>query len=197
MAAATSSLPVPDSPEMSTRASDGATRAIISRTRRRAGLEPIISPTSPRSARRARASPRTCRSPTADARASRTPPARGGLLEEVECPALRGANGVAEPGPTAHHDDRYFWCTLAKCGEHGHAIHLARHHEVDERDVRLRLHGERDTAGAVGRLANLIAFRREQGTDHAPDVRLVVDDEDRWHSAGSLGCAVPRSRGMG
>ena len=44
IAAATSSLPVPDSPVISTRASVGATRAIIARTCSIAGLSPIISP---------------------------------------------------------------------------------------------------------------------------------------------------------
>ena len=96
MAAATSSLPVPDSPMMSTRESLGATRAISSRTRANAGLSPIISPLRPYSRRSDFASRRSCRSSSAELRARRTPSGLRGFSRKLNAPSFvaRTANIV-------------------------------------------------------------------------------------------------------
>src|SRR6267378_178642 len=114
IALATSSLPVPDSPVMSTRASVGATRAIICRTVSIALLLPTICPPNPNSARNARATRRVCRSSNADDTARRTPSGVSGFSRKLNAPSF-------------------------------------------------------------------VALTGEQRTDHAPNVRLIVGDEDYGH----------------
>ena len=97
IAEATSSFPVPDSPSISTRASLGATRPIISRTVRIAGLSPTRSPARPRSARRAVRSRRACRSSTALLRASSTPSGVRGFSRKLTAPRRVAFTASASP----------------------------------------------------------------------------------------------------
>ena len=86
-APATSSLPVPDSPAISTRASLGATRAISSRTFAIAGLSPTSPPTRPRSSRNVRAARRVCRSSSAEPSARIVPSGVSGFSRKVNAPS--------------------------------------------------------------------------------------------------------------
>ncbi len=106
------------------------------------------------------------------------------LLEKGERAELRRANGVAQTGPTTHHHDGHVRHSLSKRREHAHAVELSGHHEIDEREVGLGFDRERDAARAVRRLAHLVALGGEERADHPADVRLVVDDEYRWHAGG-------------
>src|SRR5687768_3743089 len=117
------------------------------------------------------------------------------LLEEVERAELGGAHGVAQSSASAHHDDRHVWHLLAKPRERSHSIDLAGHHEIEEDRVRLIVDGAGRPARAVRGLADRKPLGRQQRSDHAPDVRLVVDDQDRRHVAPIISWA-PYRRGQ-
>ncbi len=87
MAAATSSLPVPDSPVMSTRVSPGATWATSSRIWRRAGEEPTISSRWPRAACRARLAARVRERSRAAWRVTRTDSGVSGFSRNWKAPS--------------------------------------------------------------------------------------------------------------
>jgi hypothetical protein len=78
------------------------------------------------------------------------------FLEKGEGAQLRGANGVAQTGTTAHHHDRHVGHTLTERRENTHAVELSRHHQVNEGEVGLGLDRERDTACSVRSLADLV-----------------------------------------
>src|SRR3954469_2197474 len=97
IALATSSLPVPDSPVISPRASDGATRAIICRTAFIAALVPTICPPKPSSALSCRATRRVCRSSRADDTASSTPSGVSGFSRKLKAPSFVAFTASARP----------------------------------------------------------------------------------------------------
>ena len=88
MSDAATSFPVPDSPVMSTRASVGAMRAIISCTCSTAGLRPTISSPSPSSSSSTRLISRACRSSSAEARVSSTASGVSGFSMKWYAPSL-------------------------------------------------------------------------------------------------------------
>ncbi len=83
---AATSFPVPDSPVISTRASVGATRRIVSRTRSRAALVPTSAPPSPSSACSARFSSRDRRSSSAASSVSSTASGVSGFSRKWNAP---------------------------------------------------------------------------------------------------------------
>ena len=119
---------------------------------------------------------------------------REGFLEKGEGAELRGPHRIGEAGPAAHHDHRHVGIALAEPGQRREAIHRARHHEVEERDVGSRILRRGDGAGAVRGVAHLVSLAPQQGADHPADVRLVVDDEDRWHRRGLYVALTPPRR---
>lgn len=78
----------------------------------------------------------------------------------------------------------------AELGDGGLAVH-ARHHEVDDGDVRAVLARGLDGRGAVVRLGddNEVVLGRDEGLEPGSDDLVVVDDED---SDSLHGCSVGR-----
>ena len=109
-ARATTPFPVPFSPRMSTLASDGPTRAIISSTGRIEGDCAMIDGSGSRRRMRFSASRRCAlpqRLPEGDLRAQRRQQARvlPGLLDEVARPAPHRLDGQIDAAPGRHDDD--------------------------------------------------------------------------------------------
>ena len=109
------------------------------------------------------------------------------LLQEVERAELGRFHRVAQPRAAAHHDDRHVGERLAHARERRHPVQLAGDHQVEQERVGLRLERARQAAGAVVRVADLVALGHEQRADHPADVRLVVDDQHARHSTSLRG----------
>ena len=79
-----------------------------------------------------------------------------------------------------------------------HAVE-ARHPEIQQHDVGMRLRGERDRRGAVGCGDDVVAVRGERDAQRADELRIVVGDEDlhraaSWRCRASGGCVGHRQR---
>jgi len=109
------------------------------------------------------------------------------FFQEVERAELRRFHCVGEARPSAHHDDREIRRDIAQPAECRHSVELARHHEIDQRDVRLSLPHPGDCFDSARRFRYFVAFTREQRADHAPNVRLIVGDEDYGHLCSAIG----------
>jgi hypothetical protein len=103
------------------------------------------------------------------------------LLEKIHCAEARGAHRISEPGPSAHHDDRHVGQLRAKFFERREAIHVPRHHQVEEHGVWFGVGGRGQAFRAVRCVPNLVAFGAKKRRDHAANVGLVVDQENVWH----------------
>ena len=183
MAAATSSLPVPDSPVISTRASrrrDAVDHRAHLHDRR--AVADHFAAQSEIGAQRSRFAPRLTQ---LERRRQREQHALGAqrLFEKIECAELRRFHGVAQSGATAHHHHRYVGQRFAHARQRRHPVQLSRHHEVEQQHVRLGLERARESRGSVVRVAHFVPLGAQQRADHAPNVRLVVDDQNARHRA--------------
>jgi hypothetical protein len=176
MAAATSSLPVPDSPVISTRASVGATRSISSRTASIAALRPPSrsSPPAPRAARGSARAPGAAPAPSA-ASAAR-PRGVSGFSMKWKAPSLvarTASESVARP-------------LIMTTGSSGAASRIRgstsspfsrRHVQVHQHRVRLAAASRQPAApGPASRTGSPLGA--QQAAEHPADVGLVVDDQD-------------------
>ena len=107
------------------------------------------------------------------------------LFQEVECTQLGRLHGVTQAGLATHHHDRNVRQGVAQAGQRSDPIEIARHHQVQEHDVRLELERPGNSLRAFRRLADVVPLAAQQRADHPSDVRLVVDDQDGWHVARS------------
>ena len=184
---ATSPLPVPFSPVMSTLASDGPTREITSSTGRMAADCAISC--GKRSARRARFSasrrwPCAQRAAQLDLRLEdgRQPRVVPRLLDEVARAAAHGFHRQLHAAPGRHHDHRQRGVQRLDAVEqvqpflpaggvarvvqvHQDRVEIARFHRVDH--GRGRIHG-----------FGLVAFALHQEAQRFEHIRLVVGDQD-------------------
>src|SRR5687768_11176756 len=97
MQLATSSLPVPDSPVIKTRASLAETLSISSRTAAICGLSPTMSPANPSSSRSSRATLRDCRSSSAAPIAKSTPSGVNGFSRKLTAPSFVALTASLSP----------------------------------------------------------------------------------------------------
>jgi hypothetical protein len=183
-AAAASSLPVPLSPVMSTRASGG--RDLLDE-----GADPLHGPAAADQPR-ARGElggerPRKfAGAPQLDGTGHREQHRLGGerLLDEVERAdrvACTASASVARP--LIMTTGRSAWCGL-----HGQDLEAAGagQRQVEEHDVGL-LRDSRETILAGGRRPGRVALRIQQAGQQPPDVGLVVDDQDSGHGGSAAG----------
>ena len=176
-ARATSSLPVPLSPVISTRAPVGPTRRTCSRIACTGMDSPTISArlfTLSRSARTSR--PRSRRS-SALRMATQQALLAERLLDEVEGAVARGLDRGGDGAVAADHDHRQLGVVLAQPPQHLDAVH-ARQPHVDHRHI-----GTLGLAALEAVLAALGHVHREAlgGQHHgerAADVPLIIDDQD-------------------
>src|SRR6185437_10087848 len=105
------------------------------------------------------------------------------LLQKVHGADLGCAHCVAKRCAPAHHDHREIGPALANLCESGDSVHSARHHEIDQRDVRLFFLDCSYAGGAVRRFTYFVAFSGEKRADHPANVRLVVNDQYALHAA--------------
>ena len=170
MAAATSSLPVPDSPVISTPESLGATRAMSSATRRIGTLGADEWATeSEFLAQRLGGCARLAElEGGGDGEQHRL--RRQWLLEKIERAQLGGAHRIAQSCPPAHHDDREIGVALAELGQRGQAVQRAGHHEIEQHDVGCGVLRGRD--GGDSHWARR-APRSPSATSSAPTMRRI------------------------
>ncbi len=178
MCAASSSLPVPDSPASSTRASERATWVACSTTRRKAGLDPIMrgaSPTSSRSRAFSCCERGLLQRVLED---QQQPVAAERLLEEVERARARGRHGVGDGRVPGDHDDRRVRALLRDAAAAGRC----RCRRAGARPAGTRRRAAAAAAAEVGAAA-ADGHRVARALQHQPqrraDVLLVVHDHDR------------------
>ena len=200
---ATSSLPVPGSPVMSTRASVGATRAMVAWMRPMAGLSPTMGVRSTRASSRTsllQADVLDLELPARERAADRheEPVEVRRLLEEVDRAELRRLDGRLD-GPVARdHHDRDRGLGVVEGLEDLHAVPL-RHLDVEQDEVDAALARARERLVAVDGLLDGVALELEDLAERAPDGGLVVGDEDgrgigQGHGRGELARAQVRRR---
>ena len=180
-ARATSSLPVPLSPWISTVARLGAARAIRSYTARIFALPPMIS--SKRCApdrsrlRSSRFSRTSRRRSMALRRTTSTSSFLNGFGEVVERALLGRRDGALDGAERRDHHHRQLVVEAADLFEHLEAV-LVRQHQVEQDRVDLPVAERVDALAAGGGRGHRVALDDEQRFERFADDLFVVDDED-------------------
>src|SRR5881227_1016211 len=183
---ATTSLPVPCSPRMSTLASDGPMRSISLSTGCIAGDSAISSGRpSRRSARfslELLAAPQRPAQLDLGAERREQPAIVPRLLDEVARAATHRLDGAVDTGPGGHHDDRRRRVEPLESREQVQPFRpggrVARVVHVDQEGVEIALvESGKDGAGGSGAL-DLVALALEEELESFQDVLLIVGDED-------------------
>ena len=176
---ATSSLPEPAPPRISTRLLVGATRSMDERSWLMAGDLPIISKlTTERSLQLLDLALQLGGLERAQ-RHQQQPVGLEGLLDVVVGAALDGGDGGLDVAVAGDDDDRQIGVRLLDDVEHLQAVEAAAL-QPDVQDDELRaalLHRFQGFVGIAGETRAVTVVLQEAG-DHLADVRFVVDDQD-------------------
>ena len=187
MAAAISSLPVPDSPVISTLARDPAIWATVLNTSciaRRAADDVVeaVLLREPRPQQPRLGAKRRCSSSRATT--TESSPDVDRLGEVVAGAGAHGADGGLDLAERGHHDDRQVRIALAKLGQQLQAVHPG-HLEVREHQVGREVRHLAERLEAVGGRLDDVALVRSSSMSARARVDLVVDDQNssfRVHS---------------